>query len=191
MGFADSFLHGRLGRLLLKHLVDHAYGPTKRLDAGLIYSLKAIALRQQEAKPRLVTAFECKQWLLYTGACFEQSTSNGGLGGVLANENTEVSAWFGLALDARTCNSLGAQPKGTTTYELELLAAVLAADLWYKDDSEALHVVFGDNDSVRFSLIRASANNVVGQSLVLDGPGIPSATGSGRWFENVVSTCTQ
>jgi hypothetical protein len=135
----------------------------KRLDAGLIYSLKAIALRLQEAKPRLVTAFECKQWLLYTGACFEQSTSNGGLGGVLVNENTEVCAWFGLALDARTCNSLGAQPKGT---ELELLAAILAADLWCKDDSEALHVVFGNNDSVRFSLIRASANNVVGQSLM-------------------------
>ena len=32
IGFADGYLHGRAGKLVLKHFVDHAYGPTRRLD---------------------------------------------------------------------------------------------------------------------------------------------------------------
>jgi len=32
LGFADFFVHGRLGKLVLKRLIDHAYGRTKVLD---------------------------------------------------------------------------------------------------------------------------------------------------------------
>ena len=75
-------------------------------------------------------------------------------------------AWFGLPLDAGVCTSLGADAKGTIIYELELLAAVLAVDLWCREGGECLHVFFCSNDSVRFSFIKASANNAVGQVLL-------------------------
>ena len=34
LGFADSFLHGRLGALLLKQLSEHAYGGTSNVVVG-------------------------------------------------------------------------------------------------------------------------------------------------------------
>ena len=35
LGFADSFLHGRLGLMVLKQLSDHAYGRTPERTLGL------------------------------------------------------------------------------------------------------------------------------------------------------------
>jgi len=35
LGFADSFLHGRLGSLLLKRLSEHAHGRSAKLDENL------------------------------------------------------------------------------------------------------------------------------------------------------------
>ena len=45
LGFADSFLHGRVGKLLLKHLVDHAYGVSRKTDQNLRVSLRAMLER--------------------------------------------------------------------------------------------------------------------------------------------------
>ena len=35
LGFADSFLHGRLGLMFLKQLSDHAYGRSTKLSPEL------------------------------------------------------------------------------------------------------------------------------------------------------------
>ena len=40
LGFADSFLHGRLCRLVLSKLVEHAYGRTSKMDSDLIAALR-------------------------------------------------------------------------------------------------------------------------------------------------------
>ena len=59
-----------------------------------------------------------------------QRKKNGSLGGVLVNASSEVTAWFGIALDGKTREQLGAFDKGTNIYELELLAAVVSLNLW-------------------------------------------------------------
>ena len=51
-------------------------------------------------------------------------------------------------------------------YELELLAAVLSLHLWCKNRDSNIHVLFGDNDSVRCALIRASGSGSVAISLL-------------------------
>ena len=43
LGFADGFLHGRLGRLVLAKLVQHAYGKHSRLEPDLVTALKAMS----------------------------------------------------------------------------------------------------------------------------------------------------
>ena len=166
LGFADSFIHGRLGKLVLKRLSDHAYGSTRRLDDDLRLALKAMAQRLRHAGPRLVTAEQCKQWYMYTDASFESEQSFGCLGGVLVDESGTVCSWFSAFVDCDMCKQLGAAEKGTIIYELELLATVVATDLWYEDSSTDLHVHFGDNDGVRFSLIRACGAGEVAQSLM-------------------------
>ncbi len=40
LGFADSFVHGRLGSLVLKKLAEHAYGRTAKLDDDLVFFLE-------------------------------------------------------------------------------------------------------------------------------------------------------
>ena len=53
LGFADSFLHGRVGKLVLKQLVDHAYGQSRRLTSSLVRSWKVMAQRLQSSKPKV------------------------------------------------------------------------------------------------------------------------------------------
>lgn len=59
----------------------------------------------------------------------------------------------GLGLDANVKDSL--------IYELELAASIVAMKLWGRDSCDNLQVCYGDNDSARFSLIRASATGNV------------------------------
>ena len=89
-----------------------------------------MAQRLKHAGPRMVTAEQCKQWYIYTDASYETEQSAGGLGGVLIDETGEVRAWFSAYVDGDMCQLLGAAEKRTIIYELELLATVVATDLW-------------------------------------------------------------
>ena len=106
------------------------------------------------------------QWLVYTDASFEQTSRPGGLGGVLIDQSGQVRQWFGTALNKDVCTKLGADKKDTIIYELEMLAAVLAAALWICEETNDLHTHFGDNDAARFSFVRGSATREVGQKLM-------------------------
>eukprot|EP00435_Cladocopium_sp_Y103_P074949 s4_g52.t1 len=166
LGFADSFLHGRLGKLVLKKLIDHAYGRTSVVGEDLRQALCAMVTSLKQAKPKEISVNSFSQWFIYTDASFEPESATGSLGGVLVDAHGKVKFWFGLMLDADTCRLLGAGEKGAIIYELELLASILALSLWHGDKGDELNVHFGDNDGVRFSLIKATAAGTVGQLLM-------------------------
>ena len=164
LGFADSFLHGRLGSLVLKLLSEHAYGRTKHLGDDTLLALQMMKLRLQSGVPRRVTSKLGRQWFVFTDASYETSSATSGLGGVLFDEDAKVVSWFSVPLAKDICDRLGASEKGSLIYELELLAAILSLMLWCNDTIDDLRIWFGDNDSVRFSLIRASASGKVGKA---------------------------
>ena len=56
--------------------------------------------------------------------------------------------------------------KESLIYVLEMAAAITAMMLGGSDAMENLHVCYGDNDSVRFSLIRASGTGDVARSFM-------------------------
>ena len=60
-------------------------------------------------------------------------------------------------------------------YKLEMLVAVLSLHLWCEDGDSNIHVWFGDNDSVRYALIRASGSGQVpiASEVSSDGRGEP------------------
>ena len=62
-----------------------------------------------------------------------------------------------MALSEDVCKALGGVVKDTLIYELDMLAAVFSLHLWCKDGDSNIHVWFGDNNSVRYALIRASS----------------------------------
>ena len=166
LGFADSFLHGRLGALVLKRLSEHAYGRSSKLDPDLILALEAMRDRLKNSEPRKISCNERHKWFIYTDASYETELKTGGLGGVLLDGQGNLVSWFGFALDATICKALGADTKDTLIYELELFAAVLSLLLWCEGGDENIYVWFGDNDSVRYALIKASGTGVVATSLL-------------------------
>ena len=94
-------------------------------------------------------------------------------------------SWFRVALDYQICKKLGADSKESLIYELELLAAVLALCLWSQDSSKVVQVQFGDNDSVRYSLIKASATGAIGQLILNYQLRREAACNSMTWFARV------
>ena len=166
LGFADSFLHGRLGALVLKRLSEHAYGKTARLDDDIKLSLNAMSKRLELGDPREVTCNAREKWFIYTDASYEPESRCGGLGGVLLDSAGVLVSWYGVELKEAFCNTIGGDTKDTLIYELELLAAILSLNLWCKSGSHNIHVWFGDNDSVRYALIKASGTGGVATALL-------------------------
>ena len=166
LGFADSFLHGRLGALLLKQLSEHAYGRAVRITGELKLSLRMMLQRLQSGRPRTINALALQQWFVYTDAAYEPETCTGGLGGALFNSCGECVAWFGIQLSPTVCREFGSDLKHTIIYELELCASVLALDFWADRMRDGLQTCFGDNDAVRFSLIRGNCASHVATKLM-------------------------
>ncbi|CAL1171678.1 unnamed protein product [Cladocopium goreaui] len=70
LGFADSYLHGRLGSYVLKLLVEHAYAPGVQLGAQLGMALQFMSRRLRENAPLIVSAGHAANWYLYTDASY-------------------------------------------------------------------------------------------------------------------------
>ena len=68
LGFADSYIHGRFGKLILKQLVDHAYGGGDKLSGSLLASLRAMKDRLEFSDPVQVTAKTLQTYSIYTDA---------------------------------------------------------------------------------------------------------------------------
>ena len=174
LGFADSFLHGRLGKLVLKKVVDRAYSRQKKLDLETTQALLAIRSRLEIGKPALVTDEDTSQWFVYTDAAFNLDDVSG-----------QCVEWFGFALDHLECECFGARCKETIIHELELAAAVLALAHWQAILCENLTVWFGDNDGVRFASVRASATGIWAEALMSYHLEAEASSGTRAWFAGV------
>jgi hypothetical protein len=115
LGFADAFLHGRLGALVLKRLVDHAYGSTAAVDDDLAGILEMMILRLQTAGPKTVNSQAVREWFVFTDAAYDKESQDGGLGAVLVS-NGDCTAWFSVQLDKSMCDVFGASDKETINY---------------------------------------------------------------------------
>ena len=164
LGFADSFLHGRLGALILKKLVDHAYGNTATVDDDLARVLGHMRSRLDGAGPKRVDVSSADEWIIQTDAAFDMTTGTGGLGAVLIDMQATCVSWFGLHMDEDACKAFGSNQKQTIIYELELLGACLALDVWASKLTGRYSTLYVDNDSVRFSLIRGVATGAAAEA---------------------------
>lgn len=98
LGFADSFLHGRLGALVLKQLSEHAYSGRCRLPHELVVFCK-MRSRLIAGKPRVIISGRLQQWFVYTDASYLQDDKTGGVGAGIFNAEAECVSWFGIPLD--------------------------------------------------------------------------------------------
>ena len=67
-----------------------------------------------------------------------------------------------MRLSPEVCETLGPKEKETIIYELELLAACVALDIWSDILSASYPIRYGDNDNVHFALIRGTGRGLRG-----------------------------
>ena len=165
LGFADTFLHGRFGALLMKHLIDHAYSSSTAVSEELFHVLTALFIRMRDNKAKEVKVSSSDyKYILYTDASYENCT--GGIGGVLIDSSGRVASWFSHQLTEKICLALGAGDKATIIYELELVAAIFGLTIWSEAIRDHCTILFVDNEGVRFTIIKASAKGSVVLKLV-------------------------
>ena len=185
LGFADGYLHGRLGALILKRLIDHAYVSNPQSDDELEHLLLLMIERLETAGPKTVNAGSFTEWLVLTDAAYEKDTKSGGLGAVLVDTTGQCRAWFSVKLEEDMCQVFGASDKETIIYELELLAACLALEAWKEYLKASYPVVYTDNDSVRHALIRGVGLGVVAGAVMRPHLQMEVANNTSAWFARV------
>ncbi|CAL1147099.1 unnamed protein product [Cladocopium goreaui] len=128
MQFADGQVFGRLGKLCMKAITQHAFtGRGDKLEKPTVDALRRFVIFLNHAEPRSLELASDSVWTIYTDACYEPQRTDWvcGLGGVLVNLLGEKVAFFSMELSTEQRRALGAEFKKTIIFEAELLAMVL------------------------------------------------------------------
>ena len=169
MQFADGQLFGRLGRLCMRAVTNHAF-PFKgsRLGEATRDALRRFTIFLKFSEPRVLQLTSDNVWKIFTDACYEPHSPTWvcGLGGVLVDPFGNLKEYFSIQLNERQRHDLGANVKKTIIFEAELLALVLAFSVWRRYLPASALVCFIDNNSARDVAISGTGRNAVASSLV-------------------------
>ena len=154
MQFAESQLFGRTGKRCLRVLADFSEGKRSVLTNKDKFFLQMFRNLLEANIPREVLALSSENVLVFTDACYEAEHPSWpcGLGGVLF-AGGKVK-YFSLAVDLEMRRLFGEGVKKQIIFEVETLAALLAADLWQTEFGNKRVVLFVDNEGTKFSLLK-------------------------------------
>ena len=133
MQFADGQLFGRLGRLCLRAVTEHAYsGKSKQLPLACVQALRRFKNFLQRSPPRRIQRSSHKTWMIFTDACYEPTSDTWkcGIGGVIVSPDGTPYQAFSMQIRDEHIRVLGGDKKDTIIFEAELLAVVVAMGLW-------------------------------------------------------------
>ena len=159
MQFAESQLFGRTGKRCLRVLADFAEGKRSALTDKDKFFLQMFRNLMEANVPREVRALCSENVLVFTDACYEVGHPSWpcGLGGVMF-AGGQVK-YFSLAVDKEMRKLFGEGIKKQIIFEVETLAALLAADLWQAEFGNKRVVLFVDNEGTKFSLLKGLSDN--------------------------------
>ena len=169
MQFMDGQIFGRLGRLCMRAVTDHAFAKRNvKLASDTTAALKRFLIFLEHSGPRRLHLNSGQAWFLFTDACYEpgSSTWRCGLGGVLINPYGVPVSFFSLCLKEEQMQLLGSRAKRTIIFAAELLALVLAFAIWKKRLMAVPLICFVDNNSATDVAISASGRNTVACILI-------------------------
>ena len=190
MQFADGQLFGRLGRLCLRAVTEHAYsGKGPKIKTGCIQALQRFKDFLQHSQPRRIQRSSHKTWLVFTDACYEPTSTTWrcGIGGVIISPDGTPYQAFSLSLSETQIETLGGNKKDTIILEAELLAVVVAMGLWGALIQCSPTVFFIDNNAVRDVSISGSGRSLVACCLIEELLQFESDSAIHSWFARVPS----
>ena len=160
--FADGQLFGRLGKLCLKEITNHAFSSDSHsINMRLRQLLQLFQSQLLEGPPRKISGVSSSCFYIFTDACFEPNRPSWpcGLGGVIYGPDGSAIQAFSICLSQSQINMLGAAVKQTIIFEAELLALIVSFVLWRNIVSCAPVVFYVDNNSARDVAISASGRS--------------------------------
>ena len=169
MQFMDDQLFGRLGKLCMREVTNHACDPkTSKLSTRTYDALKRFIIFLEHAEPRRLHLSTDDVWHIYTDACYEPTSCDWkcGLGGVLVGPNGKQVAYFSVSLSDEQMELLGSETKKTIIFEAELLALVLAFSVWREYIAAFSLICFVDNNSARDVAISGNGRNITANCLI-------------------------
>ena len=190
MQFADGQLFGRLGRLCLRAVTEHAYsGKGKQLPPACVQALRRFKNFLQHSPPRRIQRSSHKTWLIFTDACYEPTSVHWkcGIGGVIVSPDGTPYQAFSLRLCDEHIRALGGDRKDTIIFEAELLAVVVAVGLWAPLLQCCPTIFFIDNNAVRDVSISGSGRSSIACCLVEELLMFESDAAILSWFARVPS----
>ena len=129
------------------------------ISPTLLEALRAVRTGIECGRPRRVDVRSSEVLYIFTDAAFASDSKTGGLGGVLMSGSGEVIEWFGLNLNEKTCLAIMDENQEQAIGELETLAVYVALKKWERYLASKHVVVFLDNDSARYSILRGDSKN--------------------------------
>eukprot|EP00435_Cladocopium_sp_Y103_P055104 s1350_g18.t1 len=171
MQFMDGQIFGRLGRLCMRAVTEHAFAKgSMRLAQHTADAMRRFVTFLEHAGPRQLHLDSGLVWYIFTDACYEPNSPSWpcGLGGVLVDLLAVKTAFFSVCLSVDQMKRLGSDHKKTIIFEAELLALVLAFAIW-KHKLMAQSLIY-----------KATAKSLVGFLLKLE-----MATSSSPWYSRV------
>ena len=188
--FADGQLLGRVGRLCLKAVTEHAYGNT---GAQISDQCRAALVRFSDmlrhSLPRMVLARRQEPLYMFTDASYEPSNATWpcGIGGALFNTVGRPVGAFSSPIRSSLKRQLGENTKRTIIFEAELTAILCGLMLWAEQLSHAPVVVYVDNNSARDIAISGAARSKTANDLLEVLLGIEMQAGVTAWYQRVPS----
>ena len=166
--FADGQLFGRLGKLCLKEVSNHAFGSSSRISDRCSKLLSLFVEQLKMGPSRFISKATGSTWLVSTDACYEPSDTHCpcGLGGFLVDSFGRTTSYFSHCLEEQQMIALGSNKKKTIIFEAELFAVILAICTWskYLDGTQAVFYI--DNNSARDLAISTNGRSSMAMKLV-------------------------
>ena len=190
MQFAEGQLFGRLGRLCLRAITEHAYsGRGPRLSTQCIKAMERFKNFLLNSQPRRIQRSSKSTWMIFTDACYEPTANNWrcGIGGVIVSPDGSPYQAFSFKLEDWMIDQLGGNRKDTIIFEAELLAVVIAMCLWSPLIQCCPTIFFIDNNAVRDVSISGSGRSTVACCLIEELLTFESDAAIQSWFARVPS----
>ena len=159
--FATGQLFGRRARNLVRMLSLHIQGSSITLSDVTVETLKKLRSLISKNFPRKIMGPLSGHIHVYVDASFDE---NGycGVGGVAYLETGKILGFFSEEVSQDLVKKIKSHGQVTIIQELEMLALLIAIELWCTSMQNHRFVIFTDSEAVRGSFLKswsANANN--------------------------------
>jgi ribonuclease HI len=182
--FASGQLFGRGLRNHLRVLSKHIQSSRQTLCENTLASLGCIRAQLLANNPRSISGPMSDHIHVYVDASFDPDGYSG-VGGIAYNSDGSTLAFFSEEIDRHFIQEVMEADQKTIIQELEMLALLIAAELWCPIANGRRIVAFSDSESVRGSFLKTWSANDPCSDVLQKIFSVEESFGSIIWLERV------